>query len=168
MTWMENQGKNCSGTVRKFKSGGLTPNAKKCVQKEEKFSEGLYCAKSCQAVHGKNYTDIVMDKCDLTNIPIWVWDSNKKMTCPEKDYALTCTFPKVCGKGGCYDCPSGNHLCEDGRGYYSASCPDGQKCHSSGCIDGEDPDNPRLCLTYSPEDDPVVRLPPLRLLCRGP
>ena len=100
------------------------------------------------------------------DIPIW--DSNKKMTCKEMDYFSECTFPKVCGKRGCYDCPSGNHLCERDRGYYFTSCPDGKKCHSSGCIDGEDPDNPRLCLTNSPEDDPVVRLPPLRLLCRGP
>ena len=95
-----------------------------CAERGNILEAAVLREKLPGSAHGKNYTDILMDLCDLTDIPIW--DSKDTMTCKEMDYFSECSSPKVCSKSGCTDCPSGNHLCERDRGYYKTSCPDGR------------------------------------------
>ena len=79
------------------------------------------------------------------------------MTCSYGGWDGACPFPRLCDGTGCVECPSGNHVCASGMGYYYRTCPAGKKCHSSGCVSGEDPDNPYLC----PTDPPPACPPPL-------
>ena len=79
------------------------------------------------------------------------------MTCSYGGWDGACPFPKLCDGTGCVECPSGNHVCASGMGYYYRTCPAGKKCDSTGCVDGEDPDNPYLC----PADPPPACPPPL-------
>jgi len=75
-------------------------------------------------------------------------ECNKVVICEVGDFYHMCSSSKLCGKGGCYDCPMGEHICTRGRGYYKHTCPAGKACHVTGCVDdygSGDPDNLQLC-----------------------
>jgi len=55
-------------------------------------------------------------------------------TCRFTDYFETCDAGKICGQGGCYDCPSGSHQCPRDQGFYFRVCTNDKQCHSTGCV----------------------------------
>jgi len=58
----------------------------------------------------------------------------EESTCMASDYFLTCPAGKICGSGGCYDCPAGSHECPRDGGFYARACTNDKQCHWSGCV----------------------------------